>query len=68
MAGNRKKQYVVGLDYPLQKQERLKRFVGARGFRSVRAFIVMAIDNEIEADLQKMSDDDRNMFEKMIRD
>lgn len=62
----RKKAYVINLDYPPEKQSRLKRFVGARGYDSVRAFIVLAIENEITADLNQLDSVERAAFEKII--
>lgn len=62
----RKKQYVVGLDYPEDKQHRLKRFVGAMGYDSVRAFIVEAMEEKIKNDLNHISPEDRQAIEHLI--
>lgn len=63
---NRKEQYVVGLDYSPGKQGRLKRLVGAWGYKSVRSFIVQAIDEKIEINLKQMTAEDRSALENII--
>ena len=63
---SRKKQYVVGLDYPPEKQHRLQRFVDVMGHKSVRAFIVKVVDERIEKELEDMSDEQRRAVEQLI--
>lgn len=45
----------LSIPYPADKQKRLKRLVGVTGAKSVRAFVVEAIDNEIQSRLAAMS-------------
>lgn len=61
-----KKPYVVNLDYSPAKQARLKRFCGCMGYKSVRAFIILAIENEIKADLEQLSAEDRKAVELLL--
>lgn len=62
----RKKQYVVGLDYTPEKQHRLKRFVGAMGYDSVRAFIAQVIDDRIDEELKNLPEEQRRTIEQLI--
>lgn len=61
----RKAQYIVGLDYPPEKQSRLRRLIGAWGYKSARGFIVEAIEEKIEAGLKSMTPEARTALEKI---
>lgn len=62
----RKETYSVGLDYPPDKQSRLKRLAGAWGYKSARVFIVEAIDEKIGAQLKRMTPEARAALEDIV--
>lgn len=64
----RKKQYLISLDYPPEKQARLKKFIGVIGIESIRAFVFQAIENEIEDQLAQMTPNKRAAVRQILGD
>lgn len=62
----RKAQYVIGIDLSTTEQAKLKKFVGAIGYPSVRGFVKEAIKGEVEAVLANVHPQRRRAIEEIM--
>lgn len=62
----RKAQYVIGIDLSTIEQAKLRKFVGAMGYPSVRMFVKEAIKGEMEAVLNYMPKEKRKAIEHIM--
>lgn len=61
------KQYSVNIDFSVDEQEKLRRFVHTTGAKSVRVFVREAILEKIKNDLAKHPANERILLEKLMK-
>lgn len=60
------KLYPINIDLSEEEQRKLKRFVGAAGYKSVRVFVREAIMEKMGNDLKAMPADQRKALQSLI--